>query len=158
MINIHPEFDASTNTWFWNEFEAATLRQLKKLIGPGVRIMDYYQDGFGAVIAMQFIVNEKKKEAVRVMPPSVANLCNTRPLSVRKRESSINDKRRFNGGNNRRLTHDHDKILDMWAKGMPTKLIAAQCIGLSEAVARSTVMLARRKGDPRAVRRIPEKS
>lgn len=157
MLSIHPEFDVKTNTWFWNEFEAPTLRQLKKLVGSGVRIMDYYPDSFGVVIAMQFIENEKKKEAVRVMPPSVANLCNTRPLSVRKRETSINDKHRFNGGNNKRLTHDHDKILDLWAKGVQTKEIARQCPGLSEAVARSIVMLARRKGDPRATRRMPEK-
>ena len=135
MLSVHPEFDVSTNTWFWNEFEAPTLRQLKKLVGSGTRINDYYPDGFDGAIIMRFVANEKKKEAIRVAPPSVSNLGYTTRPHFRK--------------------HDKDKILDLWKEGKSAIEIAALCGGgLSESVARSTVMVARKKGDPRAVRRI----
>lgn len=157
MITIHPAFDPSTKTWFWNEFEAKTLHALKGMIGPQTKIKDYYPDGFNDTIAFKFIKSEEKRTAVRIVPPSVALASgNFTKNTTRKRQPSYlkveNDLRHQNGGRHKR--HNHDLILDLWALGMSTEDIAVKCgNGLTSNVARSTVMMARQKGDPRAVRR-----
>lgn len=152
MISIHPEFDITTGTWFWNEFEAPTIRALKRLVGPQVKIMDYYPSGFGTVIAMKMMDNEKKRAAIRVTPPTMANSGSGFHQLPSKRVATNSDRCLSNGRSF--FKHDHNKILDLWYAGIQSKEIARQCGGgLTADVARSTVMLARRKGDYRAVRR-----
>jgi hypothetical protein len=49
---------------------------------------------------------------------------------------------------------DREAVLNMWAMGLPSKVIA-EALDLSDsAYARCVVRRARRRGDPRAVRRI----
>lgn len=47
---IHPEFDPTTATWFWDEYEAPTLRELSALLGPAVVIADYYPRGIDITV------------------------------------------------------------------------------------------------------------
>lgn len=49
-IVVHPEFDPTTATWFWDEYEAPTLRELQRLLGPQVTIADWYPGGMDIVI------------------------------------------------------------------------------------------------------------
>ncbi len=45
MLTVTPEFDTITQTWFLDEFEASTLRELQKQVGSDVRFLGYYPIG-----------------------------------------------------------------------------------------------------------------
>lgn len=50
MTQVHPSFDAETQTWFLDGGpEAPTIRQLHRLLPPGTRVRDYYPRGYGVV-------------------------------------------------------------------------------------------------------------
>jgi hypothetical protein len=69
LINVHPAFDAKTQTWFWNEFEAPSLRELKRLLGNGVKIKDYYPMGLSNTIK-----RARSNKSSRLVTPTVALL------------------------------------------------------------------------------------
>lgn len=154
MITVHPEYDPLTLTWFVPdlEHEATTLRELQDLLGPQAVIADYYPGGLGHAVHVRRCRDEEKRRSLAASPHNAPPIRarSARPLSTRIADG---DRRRSNGGRHR-PKHDHDLILDLWQQGMLPRDIAARCGGgLTEAVARSTVMVARQKGDLRAVRR-----
>ena len=71
MTKVHPEFDVKTQTWFWNEFEAPSLRELKHLLGKGVKIVDYYPTGLSASIKIARAKNDAK---MRCITPAMVNI------------------------------------------------------------------------------------
>jgi len=48
VIEVHPSFDVETATWFLDELEAVSLKELKALLPSGTKIKDYYPNGFRA--------------------------------------------------------------------------------------------------------------
>ena len=63
MIEIRPEFDVVTKSWFWDEFEAPTLRELQRQVGKGVHFLDYYPMGLAQAINLRRSQNEVRKRA-----------------------------------------------------------------------------------------------
>jgi hypothetical protein len=61
MIEIRPEFDVATKSWFWDEFEAPTLRELQKQVGRGVHFLDYYPMGLSQAINLRRSQNEERR-------------------------------------------------------------------------------------------------
>ncbi len=59
-ITIHPEFDPTTMSWFWDEYEAPTLRELSALLGPQVVIADYYPRGIDKRVKEVFPTIEER--------------------------------------------------------------------------------------------------
>jgi hypothetical protein len=59
-ITVHPEFDPVTMSWFWDEYEAPTLRELQALLGPQVVIADYYPRGVDRRIKEVFLTIEER--------------------------------------------------------------------------------------------------
>jgi hypothetical protein len=148
MITVHPEFDPATQTWFAPglEFEAPTLRALQREMGPQVTFPDYYPQGLGAAIALRHSWGEEKVGRVkRTMALEPMN---------RRRKPAVKAEKSPPAARPTRRKHDRDQLLDLWASGLTGAQIAERMGGgLTKAVAVSIVMIARRAGDPRAVRR-----
>jgi len=60
---LHPAFDTKTSTWFVDEYEAPTLRELKVLAGPNVEFQDYYPIGLARAIYIQRAKNESRRRS-----------------------------------------------------------------------------------------------
>ncbi len=69
---LHPEFDTKTNTWFVDDYEAPTLRELKKQVGPDVEFQDYYPMGLSKSIRIQWEKKESRRRPGFTLGPIVA--------------------------------------------------------------------------------------
>lgn len=107
MLTIHPQYDATTRSWFAPglEFEAPTLRELQRQMGDGVQFKGYYPRGFGDTVRVTWLENEAKlRRAVAKAAPSVV----TRLVRVALPEYPIN----------KPWSAEDDKILEkMWGTG-----------------------------------------
>jgi hypothetical protein len=45
-MQIHPEFDVNTKTWFWQDQEARTIPELCCKVGEGTTVKNYYPKGY----------------------------------------------------------------------------------------------------------------
>ncbi len=41
IIDVHPEYDAVANVWFFDKYEAGSIRQLLEKLPPGSTVKDY---------------------------------------------------------------------------------------------------------------------
>lgn len=48
MLTFHPAFDPLTSTWFVNDIEASSLRELKKLLPRRAKLKGYFPNGYTA--------------------------------------------------------------------------------------------------------------
>ena len=60
-MELHPEFDVETETWFvrGTEYEARTLSELQSAVGKRTRLIGYYPSGFGLIQQEGFAVFSK---------------------------------------------------------------------------------------------------
>ncbi len=66
---LHPAFDTKTNTWFVDDHEAPTLRELKEQIGPDTEFPDYYPMGLSKAIDIQRARNESRRRSSFIIRP-----------------------------------------------------------------------------------------
>jgi hypothetical protein len=65
-MEIHPEFDVETKTWFWEDYEARTLPKLCCKVGEGTTVKDYYPNGYQTSKLVTI-------KPVNVLPPGFAD-------------------------------------------------------------------------------------
>lgn len=122
-IIAHPEFDPETMSWFWDEYEAPTLRELSALLGPQVVIADYYPRGIALAIrdirlSREQVIWHCKREA-RIgkrhngAVPKMRKI-DRDPLNLRSRAAPRLTRR----------SHDHELILRLRSYGRTYKSIA----------------------------------
>ncbi len=69
---LHPAFDTKTNTWFVDDYEVPTLRELKKQVGPDVEFLDYYPMGLSKAINIQWAKKESRRRPGFTLGPIVS--------------------------------------------------------------------------------------
>jgi hypothetical protein len=149
-ITINPEFDPETMSWFWDEYEAPTLRELQALLGPNVVIADYYPRGINIEIRDLRLTREQVlwhfARDVRLGKRSKSDQP-TLPASPRPAPD-------FGRGAPRPHTrrHDHEAIIRMRARGMTYSAIArAIPTNPTTQVVYNICLKARAAGDKRAL-------
>jgi hypothetical protein len=65
MVTLHPAFDPITKTWFVDQYEAPTLRQLQEQIGK-VKFRDHYPNGYNYTnLQIQLLIKKKRRASKR---------------------------------------------------------------------------------------------
>jgi GcrA cell cycle regulator len=64
-IEIHPEFDVETKTWFWGRREARTVAELCRKVGPNTTAKDYYPKGYRSASLM---TEKRRQELAPTLP------------------------------------------------------------------------------------------
>lgn len=148
MIEIHPCFDVSTRTWFHEEVEAPSIRELLTKLGPKYKAKDYvvrtdvivmktepYQSH--GLTVLQLIRRNKKNNAA---PP-------TDMVMIAKGEKPKRPSTR------KPFTEIENLVLDMWV-AEESVIKISQKTGLSNIdIHAGVIRKARRRNDPRAILR-----
>ena len=129
MPTFHPAFDTTTAKWFVDQFEASSLKQLKKLLPRRSKILGYFPQGFKDIPPWP---KEQTRVAApyQLRPPQFVH-----PTAPRAPVAKC-----------------HEQVLDLWAKGLLTNQIANRC-NIKRGVVAGIVSRARKRNDPRAVKR-----
>jgi hypothetical protein len=148
MIEIHPCFDVSTRTWFYEEVEAPSIRELLTKLGSKYKAKDYVVRTDAIVMktepyqphgltVLQLIRRNKKNNAA---PPTDMVM-----ISKGVKPKRASPKKPF--------TEIENLVLDMWVAEEPVIKIS-QKTGLSNIdIHAGVIRKARRRNDPRAILR-----
>ena len=138
MTTLQPTFDPKTETWFIDQFEAPTLRELLILLPPKTKLQDYFPQGYNAVrlgSATGRVYMPTKSsfnmQNSKVKPPTLP----VAPKPTVPTTPTTND----------------DAILDDWFAGMSGDAIANKHNILTQRVVMKKIKAARNRGDPRAI-------
>lgn len=146
---IEPEFDPIARKWFYGGHEANTLQLLLIKLGPrgAFRVANYYPRGCEVRHGPKgVIVTAVVPSTPKDMPIFVAKARPRRSVTIVSKYAVI-----------------MDEVLDMWAAGISSQLIAEKAterlrFPVSKInIAAHIVAPAREKGDPRATLRNPKK-
>jgi hypothetical protein len=130
MTTFHPAFDIKTKTWFVDNFEAPSIKQLKKLLPRRAKIKGYFPNGFKDIPPWP-AEQTRISAPYQFKPPQFANP-KAPPVPV---------------------ANWRKQVLDLWIKGLPTNQIGNR-LGIKRGVISGIVSRARAKGDARAVKRM----
>lgn len=149
MIEIHPCFDVSTRTWFHEEVEAPSIRELLTKLGPKYKAKDY-------VVRTDAIVTKTEPyqpHGLTVLQLIRRNRKNNNaalPTDMVMISKGVKPKR---ASPKKPLTDIENTVLDMWVAEEPVIKIS-QKTGLSNIdIHCRVVRKARRRNDPRAILR-----
>ena len=151
MREVHPAFDPITATWFVGNKEAPTIRALLSKLGGDVVAIGYKPIG----AAVPFVLREPHDRSVldkalnRAIRSSIDD--SDGHVELTWPSQAVKPKRPTNGLIWAVL---ENTILDLWAGGMQGPSIAIK-FGLKTAHVGYVMEKARKRGDPRAVVRIP---
>ena len=136
MTTIHPEYFPFKNGdgGLWHIAEpslaAPSLRELRKLLGPGRwRIVGYFPNGFKVPAWPADVKQQRKALPLILHSPQTFNPTGPRAAT----------------------TKYHEQMLDLWRDGMSSPMIGIKCGGVSRGTVMGVVDRARKRGDPRAV-------
>jgi hypothetical protein len=138
MKPIDPIYVVEARKWFHGEVSAPTIRALLEKLGKGYRVNNYYP--LGAEVR-----HSGNTAIVKPLPPPTPK---APPIFVVKAASRRSGLRHFRWGEIR------DEVLDLWAAGVSTRMIAERFNISMVNVSAHIVAPARNNGDPRAAVRL----
>ena len=160
---VHPAYHPESGLWFLESGEEApSLAKLKALLPAGTKILGYYPKGYSGKVqvskaptrtlyAERFSNYSPFSKAPKqiVVPPEVKPVVKPSPAPP------VVKRKRAGYAHNRQ--YDHEAILNLWAEGLTGPQIAEK-LGMDRWLTVCQIVYeCRKKGDPRAVRRAPER-
>ena len=140
MPTVHPTFDPKTKTWFVEDLEAPSIRQLKSLLPRRTKIVGYFPEGFA-------FTRLKTDQPTRPLAREPFNL-------MRQPTSAPRPKRVYTTPQKTNINkHDHDAILTLWDEGLSGPEISERLDLPLRTTAGGVVARCRELGDPRALSR-----
>jgi hypothetical protein len=143
MTTVHPAFDVKTKTWFAGDVEAASIRELKRLLPRRTKITGYWPNGFTAKRATGLPTRLLVRETFSPIRMAASSPAPTpKPKRIYTALQKTNHK-----------VYDHDLILSLWIEGLSGPEIGRK-LGLPCSTTAGGIVAAHRiAGDPRALSR-----